>query len=88
MFQANRPKKQAGIAIFNIWQNRQNRKLIRRDRGGYYISIKGKLYQEDIEILYTCAPNMRAIKLVKQTNKQTNKKHYLSFNHIFTLIHC
>lgn len=50
--------------------------LIKRDREGYNILIKGKIYQDDISFLPIYAPNTRVTKCVKET-----------LNHILTLTH-
>ena len=42
IFQANRPKKQADLAILISDKIEFKAKLIRRDREGHYILIKGK----------------------------------------------
>jgi hypothetical protein len=41
-------------------------KLIKRDRGGHYILIKGKIHQEDVAILNIKASNTRAFKFINK----------------------
>ena len=47
----NRSNKQAGIAILIPDKKDFKPKLIRRGREGHYILIKGKIHQEDSEVL-------------------------------------
>jgi exonuclease III len=51
IFQANGPKKEAGVAIV-IW-NKINfeSKVIKKDKEGQFILIKGKNYQDKLSIL-------------------------------------
>jgi hypothetical protein len=52
IFQANGPKKQAGIAI-KMLSNKIDiqPKVIKRDREGHFILIKRKTYQDELSIL-------------------------------------
>jgi hypothetical protein len=56
VFEANKPKKQARIVILIANKIDFQPKLIKRDREGYFILIKGKLYQDDISVLNTRGP--------------------------------
>jgi hypothetical protein len=47
-------------------------RLIRRDRGRYYILIKGNLYQKDISILNIYAPNTRRPEFKKKKGTTTS----------------
>ena len=44
--------------------------MIRRDREGHYILIKGKIHQEDTVVLNVYAPNTRAPTFIERTMLQ------------------
>ena len=67
IFQANGPKKQAGVVIVASTKTDFKPKLIRRNGGGHYILINGKISQEGITVLNNYAPNTRVPKSVKET---------------------
>ena len=81
IIQANRPKKQAGVAILTVDKIDFKAKLTRRYRERYYILIKEKFYQEYILILNVYAPNIRLPKFTKETLL------YIILNHTLTLTH-
>ena len=59
-FQANGPKKQAGIAILISNKIDFQPKVIKKDKEGHFIFIKGKIFQEELSILNIYAPIARA----------------------------
>jgi exonuclease III len=67
VFQANGPKKQAGITIPISNKIDFQPKFIKHDEEGHFISIKGKIHQEKVSILNIYAPNIRVPMLIKET---------------------
>jgi exonuclease III len=59
-FQENGTKKQAGVAIVISDKINFQLKVIKKDKEGHFILIKGKIYQEELSILNAYAPNISA----------------------------
>ena len=53
--QANGPKKKAGIDILILNKIDFQHKVIKKDKEGHFILIKGKIYQEKLNSEYLCS---------------------------------
>ena len=63
IFQANGQEKKAGVAIL-ISDFKKG--AIKRDPEGHFIILKGRIHQEDINIINRHAPNIGAPKYIKK----------------------
>ena len=69
IFQANgqeKKKKKTGVAILISDKIYFKRRAIKRDPDGHFIILKGRIHQEDINIVNIYAPNIRAPKYIRK----------------------
>ena len=66
IFHANRDQKKAGVAILISDKIDFKTKVVKRDKEGHYIMIKGSIQEEDITIINIYAPNKGALQYVRQ----------------------
>ena len=66
IFQANGQEKKAGVAILISDKIDFQRRAIKRDPEGHFIILKGRIHQEDINIVNIYAHNIGAIKYIKK----------------------
>ena len=66
IFQANGQEKKAGVAILISDKIDFQRRAIKRDPEGHFRILKGRIQQEDINIVNIYAPNTGAPKYIKK----------------------
>ena len=66
-------EKKAGVAILISDKIDFKRRAIKRDPEGHFIILKGRIHQEDINIVNTYAPNIGAPKYIKKILKDFKK---------------
>ena len=66
IFQANRQEKKSWGSNTHSRQNRLQKKGHKRDAEGHFIILKGRIHQEDINIVNIYAPNIGAHKYIKK----------------------
>uniref|UniRef100_A0A8C9QBS4 exodeoxyribonuclease III n=1 Tax=Spermophilus dauricus TaxID=99837 RepID=A0A8C9QBS4_SPEDA len=66
-YHSHGPRKQAGVAILISNKINFKPKLIKKDKEGHYILLKGTIHQQDITIINLYAPNNGAATFIKQT---------------------
>jgi exonuclease III len=67
IYQASRPRKQAGVAI--LISDKADFKLtfLKQDKEGHSILIKGEIHQKEITIISLYAPSFSAPSFIKHT---------------------
>jgi exonuclease III len=78
IYQANGPQKQAGVATLISDKVDFKPTLIKRDKEGHSILIKGEIDQKEITIINLYAPNVSAPNFIKHTLKDL--KAYINSN--------
>ena len=73
IFQANGQGKKAGVAILISDKIDFQRRAIKRDPEGQFIILKGRIHQEDINIVNIYAPNIGAPKYIKKVLEDFKK---------------
>ena len=66
IFHANRDQKKAGVAILISDKIDFEITVMRRNKEGHYIMIKGSIQEEDIAIINIYTPNIGAPQYVRQ----------------------
>jgi exonuclease III len=78
IYQANGPRKQAGVAILISDKVDFKPTLVKQDKEGHSILIKEETHQKKIEIINLYAPNVNAPNFIKHTLKDL--KTYINSN--------
>ena len=73
IFQANGQEKKAGVAILISDKIDFQKRVIKRDPEGHFIILKGKIHQEDINIVNIYAPNIGAPNNIKKILEDCKK---------------
>ena len=71
-------KKQAGVAIQISDKIDFQPKVIKKDKEGHFVLIKGKIFQEECSILNIFAPKARAATFIKETLVKSKRKLHLT----------
>ena len=78
VFHANGNQKKAGVGILISDKIDFKVKTVTRDKGGYYIIMKGSTKEEDIIIVNIYAPNIGAPKNIKQILTDIKEKYTIT----------
>ena len=68
-------KKKAGVAILISYKIDFKTRAIKRDPEGHFIILKGRIYEEDINIVNIYAPNIGAPKYIKKILEDFKKRY-------------
>ena len=66
IFQPNGQEKKAGVTILISDKMDFKKRATKRDQEGHFIILKGRMHQEDINIVNIYAPNIGAPKYIKK----------------------
>ena len=72
--QENNNNNNHGVVILKSDKIDFKTKGIKRDRKGYFIMLKGRIHQEDINIVNIYAPNIRACKYTRKSWRTARKR--------------
>jgi exonuclease III len=78
IYQANGPRKKAGVAILISDKIDFKLSLFKREKEGHFILIKGAIHQKEITIINLYVPNISAPNFIKHTLKDL--KAYIDSN--------
>ena len=73
IFQANGQGKKAGVAILIADKIDFQRRTMKSDPGGHFIILKGRIHQEDINIVNIYAPNIGVPKYIRKIFQEFKK---------------
>jgi exonuclease III len=78
IFQANGPKKQAGVVIQKSNKIDFQPKVIKTDKKGHFVLINGKIYQKEFSVLNIYAPKGKGTHIHKRNVTKAQSTHYLT----------
>jgi exonuclease III len=78
IYQTNGPQKQTGVPTLISDKVDFKLTLIKQDKEGHFIPIKGEIYQKEITVINLYAPNVNALNFIKHTLK--DPKTYINSN--------